>query len=309
MLTVKYEGSGLSVNLCSGLHLINAYYISPFGSISDLCDGNALSTQVWVSTNYSTISDAYAYGAIIAPSEDCTSCAVTGWYIDNPIGSNAEAYFWWGPGPSEDSCSWGNKESCGSSGTQHSLLQNNSSSKLCNDLGTGVTPYLDDTFSAATGMWDDAALSQTWSGNSTWWYKKPGEPLIRRWQDDGTSGGTFYQENFCELDENPGETTRYQHGVYYHSNNPNSACDGSSMTVWSDNQVYSQSTEHWTSETGSSRPSAGYYVTQLAPMNGTTDVMQATSGGQLSDSGVNCNNDNGFGPGDEPTGPGDGFAP
>lgn len=287
MISVKFTEES---STCTGKHLIDAYYHFNASSLCDQSPGT-LSVKVWVSTSYSTIQQAYNAGATIYSEEDCESCASDGWYSNNPISLNPSVYQW-----QRSTCNWVGIQSCGA--VQESLEYNSNSSRLCDDLGLSVSPWMDDTFANATGLWNDSALTTTWTGPSDTWYKKPGEATIRFWVSSGGNGGTFTQTQLC----GPVAATRYQHGVSFSSISAEAACNGSSTTVWADAQNWDDATEIWTSETGSTRPPNGYYVTQLVDLGGTATVYSSTSG-QLTNSGVVCDTGGG-----DPEGPG-GFAP
>ena len=301
MITVKATGNGdFSGGPCAGKHQIEA----KFGSTADIvCDGGMGLTivNVWVSTSYSTIEQAYAAGATIYDENDCSQCAPEGYYMSNGLIFDPHAHHWKG-------CTWQSKINC--SAENVGLKRNNDSTRLCDDIGISVVAYVNNgSFAASDGLWSDATLTTTYNGVSNTWYKEPGQPEVRKWIT-GTNGGFFEQTTLCPGGPGGG-STRYEHGVSYNLYTPTGACDGTMTTVWADAQNYSNATEHWESETGSSRPPAGYYVSSLVELGGSNDIRQANSSGQLSDSGYACESSEGpgEGPGEEPGGPGEGFAP
>lgn len=283
MISVKFTEES---NTCTGKHLIDVYYNSNASSLCDQSPGT-LSVKVWVSILYSTIQQAYNAGATIYSEDDCESCANTGWYSNNPISLNSSVYQW-----NVLACNWVGVQSCGA--VQETLKYNSDSSRLCSDVGFNASPWMDDTFANATGLWNDSALTTTWTGSSGVWYKKPGEATIRYWNNTPGNGGTFTETQLC----GPAAATRYQHGVYFSAASAEAACNGSPTAVWADAQNWDDATEIWTSETGSTRPPNGYYVTQLAEIGGSSTAYSSI-GGQLTNSGVTCSEGGG-----DPEGPG-----
>lgn len=286
MITVKYSGVGSG---CAGLHQIDCAYELAKSSICD----TPIITSVWVSTAVSSISQAYLGGYPIYDGDDCTTCAQTGWYGNLPTGG--VAYQW-----NRAECTWVTQEDCSSKNIM--VRESGSSSKSCDGIGLLHNVWIDgDNLLEATGMWSNSTLTLTANVPSGRWYQDQSigqDGYTRYWTNLG-NGGNFGNTELCGGD--PGPTTRYQVSLYFNQFFAESACDGTGVTYWADNQNFSLATTLWTTETGSTFAPDGYYTTALAQIGGSSEVRQCNNG-SLSDTGVLCTD--GEGPSD---GPGSGF--
>ena len=118
------------------------------------------------------------------------------------------------------------------------------------------------------------------SCSSLYWFKHKdtSESPIKR-----LNGPTnqFVEMELCSTD--PIETNRYQHSVYS-SFHEADICLGQNMnTVWTDDQSFANSTTMWQNETGSQRPSNGYYRWALSEFGGSSPYYSFTSPGYILD--------------------------
>ena len=189
MISVKYSRGA---DPCEGKQLINVYY----GSTKDnVCD-SPLSISVYVNSTSSILQDVADDGQGIWTASDCSVCAPTGWYMDNPS-SNGAAYFF-----DRDQCYITDASICNREAIW--IRTSPDSSKLCAGIGTLYSVFTDsENFLDATGMWADGISNTTANVPSPQWYSVAtysGDTpnYIRIWAD-GLDGGSFGSTEICQL--------------------------------------------------------------------------------------------------------------
>jgi hypothetical protein len=160
---------------------------------------------------------------------------------------------------------------------------------VCNDTGQTAFVYIDSyNFSDATGVFENPSAQDMnylvqaqicddetdMSCSSFYWFKHKdnSQSPIKR-----LNGPTneFVETDTCSID--PIETNRYQHSVYYSVEERDICLNQSTATVWTDDQSFANSTTMWTTETGSQRPSNGYYRWALSEFGGSSPYYLFTS--------------------------------
>jgi hypothetical protein len=304
MISVKFtKDAGGLIGPCAGLHKITAVYAATAGR---WCDGvRTLIVDVYVDSSYSTIEAAASAGSAIYSESDCTLCANFGWYGD-PGGNKC-----WSFQSFEGDCIWGViPENCDTVGAISITVRGSTSvENACAGVGTlYYNVYVDDNFPNATGMWADAALTTTATdsfGNTlpARYYKEEGGlNVVRYWspsQSLETRDGGYFSGNdtLCTSDPSP---TRYRLFLRYDQFNFDT-CNGTSVTVWADNQNFELATTLYTTETGTTKRQDGYYVidsSRAVISPGDTNVFEVRRllSGTLVDTSSTCE-----------TGPGDRF--
>lgn len=188
MISVKYSRGA---DPCEGKQLINVYY----GSTKDnVCDSPA-SISVYVNNTSSILQDVADDGQGIWLARDCSVCAPTGWYMDNPS-SNGIAYYF-----DRDQCYIVDSSLCNRESIQ--VMTNSDPSRLCYAVGTVHDVYIDsENFNDATGMWADGISNTPANVPSGQWYSGrhyySGElpTHVRYWTTD-SDGGEFTNTYLC----------------------------------------------------------------------------------------------------------------
>ena len=264
MLSVQFTSNNKIINPCAGLHLINVQMgLDMPGACGDPGAINVL-TQVYVSTTVSNIQQAYQANLPIYSSEDCTSCASSGWYAI-PLGPDksleASDAFQWENGK----CVWASSSPC-DGGTLVTVVFSTIKNLVCDDQGMSTEVYLDSTtFDSASGMYDTAYLEVIDEGvgsiapSEQYWFKELGSSssFIRRFNPNNN---TFIENNACSVSE----PTRYQLGVLASTSEMRVCERGSNQTIWADASNFNNATTMWTSETGTGRPADGYYTAAVS---------------------------------------------
>jgi hypothetical protein len=299
MISVKFTKNQGLVGPCAGLHKITAIYAT---TSERWCEGlRSIIVDVYVDSSYSTIEAAVAAGATIYDETDCTTCATFGWYGDP--GGNKCWYF----GNFEGDCVWGLiPENC-DDGNSITVRGSSSSTNLCNGVGVLYNNvYIDDTWENATGMWADAAMTQTATDgngqtlNQNYYAEEGLGPIIPRYWSPFSmnAGGYFSGTVVCDNGGDNGGgpvATRYRVFLKYDCCSVNSICEnGSSVTAWADNQDFEQATTLYTTETGTTKANDGYYVidsTRAVVQPGDTNSykVRRLRFGSLIDTTTNCN--------------------
>lgn len=266
MISVKFTEDSQLTGPCDGLHKIQAVYAL---TSSRWCDAGprTILVDVYVDSQYATISQAHAAGSRIYDEIDCTSCATAGWYGD--VGGNiCYEYISF-----EEGCFWDKSFTCGSN--LISVRGANSKSKLCDNVGILYNVYTDDSdFGNATGMWENDALTIT-ANVPNQYYKDAGSfvALTRYWTDTTPQiGGVFGSTEMCSNDPQP---SRYEVQLRYNSSSTFGICNASSVTGYLDHPDFALATTIYLSSTGSTKRNDGYYVidssTVISHPNETSD--------------------------------------
>lgn len=269
MLTVKFQDTNLGCVSIDGypLHLIDVVHSL---NASAACGNNQqmqIVTQVWVDNRAATIAAANSAGYTIYNENDCTQCATAGYYGDhdpNNPGVNPVIIYLWN---FKGNCRWEGIIQCGP--TEIEIVFGTKKTDVCNDIGVSTFLWIDDlTFTNATGVFENSGLGQidiTVEQNICnpelgcsvmHWFKEKGVsngPIKRL---DGNQN-LFIETSTCTSD--PGIAARYEHRVFYNSSQSQICREESTINVWTDAEQWGNSTTMWTTETGQSRPSNGYY--------------------------------------------------
>lgn len=142
MLTVS-NNSGLAPDPCPGLTLIDVYVT--LNPAQDYCgEGTPSTISVWVNSSTPSIQASVAAGNAIYSESDCTTCAQTGYYQDIKSSNPNVAHYFKG-------CAWNATWNCAAR-TQVTVRVNTSRSPLCDNVGTLVNVYLDNSYTAQEGF-------------------------------------------------------------------------------------------------------------------------------------------------------------
>ena len=193
----------------------------------------------------------------------------------------------------KNDCQWEGELSCGSRRIE--VVYGTKKANVCNDTGQTAFVYIDSyNFSDATGVFETSGLADmnyTIQANicnssmgmpcsSVHWFKHKdnSQSPIKR-----LNGPTneFVETEMCSID--PIETNRYQHSVWTSFNEADICLGQNSATVWTDDQSFANSTTMWQNETGSQRPSNGYYRWALSQFGGSSPYYLFTSPGYILD--------------------------
>lgn len=142
MLTVS-NNSGLVFDPCPGKTLISVYVT--LNPAQDYCgEGTPSTINVYVVSSTPSIQASVAAGNPIYSESDCTICAQTGYYQDiNSSNPNVSHYF--------KGCAWNAAWNC-TARTQATVRVNSSRNPLCDNVGTLVSVYLDNSYTAQEGF-------------------------------------------------------------------------------------------------------------------------------------------------------------
>ena len=300
MISVKFTKNQGLVGPCAGLHKITAVYAT---TSERWCEGlRTIIVDVYVDSSYSTIEAAVAAGATIYDETDCTTCATFGWYGD-PTGDTC-----WYFGSFEGDCIWGTIGTVCDGANSITVRSSSSSNNLCNGVGVLYNNvYIDDTWANATGMWADAAMTQTATDgfgqtlNQNWYAEEGLGPIIPRyWSPFSLDAGGYFSESvICDSGGGP-VATRYRVFLKYDCCSVTGICDNSSsVTAWADNQDFEQATTIYTTETGTTKANDGYYVidstrTVIQPGDTSSYKVRRLRFGSLIDTTTSCTSDFGF---------------